>query len=206
MSKIVHRIYAPLIARSVMMSKKYTVNNRVTHIKVRRRHIYFCTKHLFACLKLALCHTGKQIKVFLNASVTVRAVLSRFCQSTSVLSDFVRVKIINIRLAFFNKFNRTFIKEVEIIGSKINIVPLKAEPLNILFDCVNIFGVLFRWVCIVHTKITYAVVFFLNAEINANCLCVSNMEIAVWLGRKTGLDTVINALFQILIDEILNEI
>ncbi len=39
MIKIVHRIDTPLILRSVMVSMKNSVKNRIPHVKVTRSHI-----------------------------------------------------------------------------------------------------------------------------------------------------------------------
>ena len=56
-SKVVHRIYAPFIARSVMRCAKNPVNYGVAHINVGRGHIYFGAQNLFAVLELAVFHT-----------------------------------------------------------------------------------------------------------------------------------------------------
>ena len=189
MRKIVHRVNTPLVARSVMMSVHDTVNNRVAHIKVWRRHIYFCPQNLCACFKLAVCHTSEKVEIFFNASVAIRRIFARLGERTPVFFDFVSRKVIDISPALFDELDCAIVDEVEIIACKINIVPIKAEPLNIFLNRLDILGVLFNGVGIVKTEVANAVVFVFHAEVDANCLCVADMQIAVGLGRETGLNS-----------------
>ncbi len=46
-AKIIHRIYAPFITSIMMSNVSNSVNYRISHIYVRRSHIYFCSKNFF---------------------------------------------------------------------------------------------------------------------------------------------------------------
>ena len=83
---------------------------------------------------------------------------------------------------------------------------MKAEPLNILFNRVNIFDILFRGVCVIKAQVAYAVIFLGCAEINADSLCVTDMKIAVGFGWKPRLDSCVDAVFKVLIYKVVNKI
>ena len=60
--------------------------------------------------------------------------------------------------------------------------------MNILLDGIHKFRVLFGGVGVVHTQIAQAAIFFGGAEINNQRLAVANVQIAVGLRRKPGVD------------------
>jgi len=60
--------------------------------------------------------------------------------------------------------------------------------MDIFFDGVDVFDVLFFGVCIVHAKIAKTVVQLRSAEVNDNGFGVSDVEIAVRLGREARVD------------------
>ena len=55
--EIVHRVNAPLVARTVMRCVQNAVNNRVAQVDVGRSHIYSCAKDLFSVGKFARAHS-----------------------------------------------------------------------------------------------------------------------------------------------------
>ena len=60
------------------------------------------------------CYSLEEIKVFLNASFSVGAVLTGLCKSTAVFSDFISCKVTYISLTHFDKLDCAFIDEIEI--------------------------------------------------------------------------------------------
>ena len=56
-SPVIRRIDAPLIARAVMCCVEYAIHNRVSHVQVRRCHIYFCSQCAAAVLEFACPHS-----------------------------------------------------------------------------------------------------------------------------------------------------
>ena len=79
MGKVIHRIDAPCIAGAMVMGFCNTVDNRVTHIDIRRCHVDFCTQHFGPVGKFAVFHSFKQRQVFFHRTVAVRTVFARFC-------------------------------------------------------------------------------------------------------------------------------
>ena len=198
MSKIIHGVYAPFVARAVVMSLEHTVDYGVAHIEVWRSHVYFCAEHLCSGFKLALCHALEKVEIFLNRTVAVGAVFARLGECSAVFSYFVRRKVANISLAHFNELYGTFIYKIKIIRGKINVVPFKSQPFNILFYGVDILHILLDGVGVVKTEVAFSAVFFGGTEVNANGLGVAYVKITVGFGRETGLNMVVNPFFQIL--------
>ena len=207
--KVVHRINAPLVACSVMMQTVYSVDNGVTHIEVARCKVNLRTQGHLAVLKFAVFHTFKQVKAFLNRAVTVRA-LCRRLRIAPVLPHLIGSKLANVGKSLFNQLNCVLVHLLKILGRIVkSVVPVKAEPLYVLLDSVNILNVLFCWVGIVHTEVADSAELFSRAKVNADSLCVSDMQIAVRLGRKASMNlfTLKSAVFgNILIYKIVNEV
>ena len=183
-----------------------SVNYGITHIEVGRGHINFRPEHLFAVAEFAVGHTLKEVEIFLNTPVSVRAFLARLGESSSVLPDLVCAEIVNISLAVLDELDCTVVDEIKIVRSEKHVFPPETEPLDILLDCVDIFDVLTGRIGIVKTKIAYAVVLLRRAEIYAQSLGVTDMEIAVRLRRKSRLNAAFNAGSEILVDKIMYKI
>ena len=192
MGEIVHRINAPFIPRSVMRHLHNAIDNGIAHIKVGGGHINFSAENFSAVFKLAVGHTPKQIKIFLHRTVTVGTLLSRLGQSAAILTHLVGGEVANKGKTLFNKFQGTLINIVKIVGSIVDIVPMITQPFYIFHNGVNIFNIFLGGIGIIKTKITTSAVLFGSTEVNADCLCVTDMQIAVRFGRKTGLNSGIN--------------
>ena len=113
-SKVIHRINAPLVACSVMLESVNSVDNRITHIKVTRRKVNLCTESHFAVLKFAVFHSLKQIKAFFYRTVTIRTLCRSLCVA-SVFSHLVGSKLANICKSLFDKLNGKFIHLIKIL-------------------------------------------------------------------------------------------
>ena len=207
--KVVHRVNAPLVARSVVVQAVNSVDNRVTHIKVARCKVNLRTQGHLAVLKFTVFHTLKQVKAFFNRAVSVRT-LCRRLRIASVLSDLLGSKLANVGKSLFNQLNCVLVHLLKILGRIVkSVVPVKAKPLDVLLDSVNILNVLFCWVGIVHTEVADSAELFSRAKVNADSLCVADMQIAVRLGRKASMNlfTLKSAVFgNILIYKIVNEV
>ena len=66
------------------------------------------------------------------------------------------------------------------------IAPVEAEPVDVFFDRVDVFGVLLCRVCVVETQMASTFLLLGDAEIQADRFGVPDMKIAIRLGRKTG--------------------
>ena len=159
MGKIVHRVYAPFVSRIVMRSVSDPVYYRVSHVYVRRGHIYLSSQHFLAVGIFARLHFFKEAEIFLYASVSVRAFFSRFFKSASVFSYFIAAKITDEGFPLLYQRYGSFVHLIEIIRSPQSLIPLKSQPLYIFFYGIHIFHIFFDRIGIVISEIALSAVF-----------------------------------------------
>ena len=164
--KVVHGVNTPFVSCIMMFHMSYTVNDRIPHINIRGSHVNFRSEDFFAIPVFSFLHFFKKLKVFLNAPVAVGAFLSRFCQRSSVLPDFIRSQVADISFSFFDQFYSSFIHLIEIIGRKKHpVFPISSKPLYISFDGFHKFIFFFCRVCIIKAEIKFSMIFFCKSVI-----------------------------------------
>jgi hypothetical protein len=78
--------------------------------------------------------------------------------------------------------------------------------MNVLLDGIDELGVLLGGVGVVHTEVAKTVVLLRGGEVNDHRLAMADVEIAVGLGRETGVDLHAGIGKEVLIDEIVYKI
>ena len=204
--EVVHRVDAPLVAGTVMMGVLDTVEYRVTEHHIGMRHIYLRAEHLLAVGIFAGLHFPEEAQVLLYAAVAPRAVLARGLDRAAVLPHLLLGLVIDVCLALEYHLLGPLIELVEIIGSVAFLLPLESQPLDVLFDCVHIFGVLLRRIGVVVAEVGLSVIFLGKAEVYAETLGVAEVQIAVRLRRETGEYAVILAAGKVRFDDFFEEI
>ena len=184
MLEIIHRIDAPLVARAVMMMAQYAVQRRVAHDQVGRSHVDLGTQYVFAVREFARLHAMEQIEAFLDGAVAVRAVLAGLGQRAAVFAHLLGSKVVDVSHALFNKIARNVEQPVKEVGRIVKMRPVKAQPLYVALNGLDVLGVLFGRVGIVKTQVALAAVLFRYAEIDAQRLGVADVQVAVGFGRK----------------------
>ena len=164
-----------------------TVDNRVAEVHVWASHVNLGTEHHLAFFDFAGIHLFEESQAFFYRTVAVRAFSTRLGRRPLLRGDVFRRLFVDISLAFLDKLDGEVPQLLEIIGCIIFISPLEAEPLDIFLDGFYVFHVFLGRVSVVETEITYSTITGCNTKIQANSLGVSDMEIAVWFWRETGL-------------------
>ena len=201
MSKIVHRINTPCISGVVMGHMCHSVNNRISHIHIRRSHIDLCTEYFLSICKFSVLHILKQLQVLLYAAVTVGTVLTRLSQGSTILSDLLCRKVAHISLSLLNELHSGLIHLLEIIRSKEqSVIPFCPQPFYIGFDGFYKLRLLLSRVRIIKTQIELSAIFFCQSVIQQNRLGMSDVQISVGFRRKTGMHGIINAFCKVFID------
>ena len=166
MSKVIHWINAPGVAGSVVGHMSNTVDDRITHVHVRRCHIDLGTKNFFSIGIFAFFHFLKKLKVFFYGTVTVRAFFSRFCQCPSVLANLLRCQVTDIGFAFFDQLHCCFIHLVKVIGcEKQSVFPVSTQPFDIRLDGLYKLNSLLGRVGVIKTHVKLAVIFLCKSII-----------------------------------------
>ena len=207
MSKVIHRIDAPLVSSVVMCHTCYTVDNRVTHVHIRRCHIDLCTENFFSVSVFALTHLLKKLQVLFYSTVSVWALFTWFCKSSSVLTDLVCSQVADKCLAFFDQLHSGLIHLVKIIRSKEkSVLPVSTKPFDISFNRFYKFTFFFCRVGIIKTHIKLAVVFLGKSVIQKNGFGMSDMEVSIRLRWEAGVYGIINTFCKVFINDVFNKI
>ena len=190
MRKIVHGIYIPLRTRTMVRVFYNPIHNRVAHVHIRRSHIDFRPQYHRTFFKFALIHALEQIEIFFYGTIAIRATYSGLCRCSLLLGDLFRSLLIYISISLLYHTQCQIIQLREIIRCIIKTIsPVKAQPVNIFHNRIDIFHIFPGRIGIVKTQITCSSIFRGNPEIHANSLCMTYMQIAVRLGRKPSIQT-----------------
>ena len=191
MSKVIHRVNAPFISGIVMGHMSHTIDNRITHIHVWRSHINLCAEYFLSIRIFSGFHILEQLQVLFHASVTVRAVLSRLGQSSAVLADLLCSQVTHISFSFFDQLYSCLIHLIKIVGRKEQtIFPVSPQPLDIFLDRIYELHLLFGRIIKTHVELT--IVLLSQSIVQQDGFCMSNMQVAIRLRRKTGMHCVIH--------------
>ena len=124
--------------------------------------------------------------------------------------EFLGSQLADVGQALLDEFYGVGIHLVKVIGGKIEpVAPVIAQPVDVLLDGLHIFHVLLGGVGVVHAEIAQSVILLGGAEIHENGLGVADVEVAVGLGRKPGVDghtLELTTLGDILVDEVMDEV
>ena len=207
MRVVVHRIDAPLVSGAVMFGVQDAVHHRVAHIEIGRSHVDLGAQHARAVGEFPGLHALEQIEILFHRTVSIPAVLPLLGQRPAILPDLIGGQIVDISLAILDQLDRPFIELVKIIGGIVETIPVETQPLDVLHDRVHIFDVFFFWIRVVETQIGVAMELVGKAEVETDGLGVTNMQIAVGLGRKARLHaTLVLVCLQVLDDSVPNKI
>ena len=206
MCEIIHRINHPLIARMRMRRMADTINDGVAHIDVWRCHIDFGTQNFFAVGKFAVFHSLKQVEIFFDGAVAIGAFFARHAETSASCAYLFCGQIANVRFAVFDEFHRTFVHFGEIVACVVQLVPVKSEPFDVGFDAFHIFHVFFGGVGVVKTEIACAVILLFHAKVDAQSLCMSDVQISVGFRGKSRDNFVDFAFGKVFVDDFFDKV
>ena len=120
----------------------------------------------------------------------------------------VQRQLADKRLAGLDQLDCETVELFKIIGGKVNIfTPVEAEPLYVLLDRIDVLDVLFGRVRIVKAQMANAaLVLDRDAEVQADRLGMTHVQVAVWLRRETCHRRGVFAASQVGSDDLADEI
>ena len=183
-----------------------SVDNRVSHVDVRARHVDLGSEAYLAVSEFAGSHLLEKSEVFLNRSVPVRTLFARLLEGASVFSDLIRGELTDERFALLDKFDSGLVHSVEIIGCPELFIPLESQPVYVIFDGLDELYVLLGRIGIVISKIAPAAILERCAEIEAEGFSMSDVQISVRFRWESRYDLLVLAGCQVFIDDIVDEI
>ena len=100
--KVVHRIDAPTVARSMVAGVHDAVQHGIAHVQIGVGHVHLGAQRSRTVRKLALPHAFEQRQVFFDASVAVGAVPTWRGECSAILTDLITRPVILTAEKLFN--------------------------------------------------------------------------------------------------------
>ncbi len=205
--EVVHRVDAPFGAGAVVRMAVDAVHRRVAHQYVRAGHVDLRAQHAGAGLEFAVLHALEQVEVLFDAAVAVGAVDAGLGQRAAVGAHLVRGLVVDIGQPAADHVLRDLIQPAKEVGRKVQLVPFVAEPFDVGLDALDERGLLLAGVgAVEEAEVALAAVLLGDAKVDAQRLCVADVQITVRLRRKARADVVEPPAGEILVDEFLDEI
>ena len=165
------------------------VEHGVAHIEVAGCEVDLRAQGVLALRELAGAHTRKEVEALLDRTVAPRAD-GGGVHVSAVLAELLRRQLAHIGKPFLNELDGVFIVLLEVVRAEEKpVTPVKAEPVDVLLNGLDKLVVLLRRVRVVHAQIADAAEFLGRAEINAQRLAVTDVQVAVRLRREAGVDS-----------------
>lgn len=177
------------------------VERWIAHVHIARGHVDLGAQDAAARCKFALLHAAEEVEIFLHAAISVWAFCARLRQRAAHRAQLLRRGVIHIGQAALDERHRAFVEMLKIIGRIAHLaIPLAAEPAHIALDRFDVLLLFLLRIRVVKTQVAGAAIFFRQAEVQKDRLRVADVQIAVWLRRKTG-DDLRLAIFDIFIND-----
>ena len=187
--EVVHWISVPLGTCTVVRSLDDAVHDWVAEVHVWISHVKLRTEYHTSFYSLRSVHFLKESKAFLNRTVAIWAGSTRGSRSTLLGCNFLCSLLVDISMSLLDHPYSKLPQLLEVVGSIIDVAPLKAEPLDVLEDIFYVFVVFLTWVGVIKSEVADTLVFFGYTEVHADGLGMTDVKVAVRLWWKTGLDS-----------------
>ncbi len=163
-----------------------TVHYGVAEMHVRRRHVDFRAQHAASFLEFAGVHALEKVEVFLRCAAAVGTVGAGLRRSAFLSCNLFAGLVVHVGFAFFYEPYSEVEQLGEVVGGIVfTVAPVETEPMDVVADGVDVFHVLFHWICVVETQVASASKAFCDAEIHADRFRMADVEVSVGFRWKT---------------------
>ena len=190
MREVIHGVDAPFVTGAVMVGELDAVQQRVTEHHVGMGHVNFGTEHLLPFCVLAGFHFPEEPQVFLHGTGPPGAGRTGLVHGTTAQADFFLVLVVYIGQAALDEFFRPGVQLIKVVAGIQFLIPLEAQPLDVLLDGVHVLGVFLGGVGVVVPEVGFTAVLLRQAKIEADTLGMSQVQVTVGFRRETGHDAV----------------
>ena len=160
--------------------------------------------------KKSLCaavHLLEEFQVFLDGAVAVGAFHTRLGGRTLLFGYLFGCLFVNVGFTLFDEADGEVPELLEVVGRIVFVAPLVSQPLDVFLDGFHVFHVFLRGIGVVEAQVAHATVSGGNAEVEADGLGVSYVQVAVGLGREACLySSSVLAFLQVVLYNLLNEV
>ena len=209
MGEVIHGIDAPLVPLTVMVHVVDPVDNGVPHIEVAAGQVDLGPQSHGAVGELPCPHPGKEVQALLNGTVPVGRG-GGDADVAPVGAELLGRQLAHIGKALFDEAHRLTVILLKIVRAvEEAVTPVEAKPVDVLLDGLHELLVLFGRVGVIHPQVAQSAELLSGAEVDGQGLAVADMQIAVGLRRKPGVDGhafKLSALGNILLNKRVDEI
>ena len=202
---VVHRVDAPLVSRAVVFGVDDAVHDRVAEEHVRMGHVDLRAQDLRAVGELSGLHALEEVEVLLDRTVAPRRGGSGHRYRAAVFADLLLGLVVDVCEPLPDELEGPLVELVEVVRGVALLRPVESEPVDVALDRVDVFDILLDGVRVVEAQVALASVLLSQSEVDADALGVSDMEVSVGFGRKTGLNAFLafgDRLFDDLFEEV----
>ena len=186
--EVVHGVDAPRIPVAVVGQVVNPVEHRVPHVEVAAVQVDLGPEGHGPVGELSTPHPAEKVQAFLYGPVPV-GTPGGDAHAAPVLLELLRAELTDVGQAFFDEALRLAVVLLKVVGAEEEAVPpVKAQPVDVLLDGLHKLLVLLGGVRVVHAEVAQPAVFLGGAEVDGQGLAVADVEIAVGLRRKAGVD------------------
>ena len=183
------------------------IENGVAQVDVGRSHVDSRSQYARTVGELTLAHASEQIDALLGRSVAPRTVRARLCERPAVLADLIGRQVIDVGLAGRDQVDCPLVELLEVVGRIVLVLaPVEPEPAHIGLDRVDVLLLFARRIRVVKPQVASAAKLVGDAEIETDRLRVTDVEVAVGLGREAGCHRLMSALPQVGGDDLTDEV
>ena len=193
MRPVVHRVDVPFVAGAVVRGIADAVDHRIAHVHVRRRHVDLGPQHVLAVFEFTRFHALEQVEALLHRAIAPGAFAPRLGQGPAVGANVIGGELFHIGFAGTDQVQGVLVQLLEVIRGMTQLVPLESEPAHVLHDGQHEVFVFLERIGVVETQVGAAAELGRDAEIQADRLGMTDVQVTVGLGRKAGDDLVVFA-------------
>ena len=182
MSVVVQGIDAPFVPHVGMRVVLDTINYRVSQSCISVLIIDFCSQGISSLFVKTHLHLFEQSQVLINRSISVL----RWKSLSSFLPHFLSRLRTHKGVSLFDQSNCVIIEKIEVIRSVSDFPRLISHKLDVFFDVVNVFDVLFGWVSVIKSQVAISLGYLGLHEVESHSFAMADVEIAVGFRRETS--------------------
>ena len=189
----IHRVDAPSVAGVVVLGMLDAVERRIAHVDVRARHVEPGAQHGGPIEQGAGAHLAEAGKVFGGRAIAKSTVCAGVSEVTAVRSHLVGTLLVDVGQARIDQRFRGAVHEIEIVAGVVEMadavrLPVEPQPLDGVEDAVDILLLFLLRVGVVEAQVADAAVLGREPEVQRDAFRMTDVQIAVRLGREAGAD------------------
>ena len=185
MGEVVHGVDAPLVPVAEVVRPADAVQHRIPQIDVGVVHVDLGPQDHGLVFELARAHPAEEVEILLHAAAAVGGLLSRSPGVALVLLPLLLRDVADVGFAPFYQFFGALVHAFEVVAGEIDaLFGIETQPLHVFDDGVDVFVGLLGGIRVVHAQIADAAELSGDAEVQADGLGVTDVQIAVGFRRE----------------------